>query len=196
MKFSIATTTITGIAPYSASRQHNDPSMEGESRDDYDARTWRSKLNIEDRDGKRTVVLPAHGIHQAIASAAKYSKKQIPGQGKATWTAKFTAGISIPENPSLDADPDAVQCVTISANADGIRGSGKRVPRRFPIIPQWEATFDVWILDPIITEDVFREMLTLAGMFVGVGRFRPEKGGINGRFKPKILWQDNRELAA
>jgi hypothetical protein len=197
VKFSIATVTITGIAPYSASRQHNDPALEGESKDDYDARTWRSKLNVEDRDGKPTVVIPAHGLHQAIAAAAKYSKKQIPGQGKATWTAKFLAGISIAENPSLNIDPSTVQSVTISANADGVRGSGKRVPRRFPIIPEWEATFDVWILDPIITEDVFREMLALAGMFVGIGRFRPEKGGINGRFKAsKIVWQDNRELAA
>jgi len=197
MKFSVATVTIAGIAPYSTSRQHNDPFLEGESHEAYDVRTWRSKLNVEDRAGSKTVVLPAHGIHQALMSGAKYSKKQIPGQGKATWTAKFTSGISITENPSLNIDPETVGVVTISANADGIRGSGRRVPRRFPIIPEWQATFDVWILDPIITEEVFREMLTLAGMFIGLGRFRPEKGGINGRFKiAQLVWADNRTLEA
>jgi hypothetical protein len=64
-------------------------------------------------------------------------------------------------------------------------------------MPKWSATFDVIILDPIISEDIFREMLTMAGMFIGVGRFRPEKGGTNGRFKiEEIKWQDNRQLAA
>jgi hypothetical protein len=34
-------------------------------------------------------------------------------------------------------------------------------------------------------------------MFIGLGRFRPEKGGTNGRFKIASLnWQDNRKLVA
>ncbi|MCX7373877.1 MAG: hypothetical protein NTW56_15820 [Alphaproteobacteria bacterium] len=171
--------------------------LEGESRDAYDARTWRSKLSVAERDGSPTVVMPAHGLHQCIAAAAKYSKRQIPGQGKATWTAKFTAGIMLADDPALNIDPATVGHVTISANADGIRGSGKRVPRRFPVIPAWEASFDIYILDPIITEDVFREMVEIAGMFIGIGRFRPQNGGTNGRFKIKSLaWADNRRLVA
>jgi len=197
MQASVATVTIRGITPLSQSRQHDDPKLDGERPDAYDTRTWRSKLNTAVREGKPTVVLPAHGIQQAIAAAAKYSKRQIPGQGKATWTAKFTAGIALLEDPALDIDPATVGSVLISANADGVRGSGKRVPRRFPIIAQWSATFDVIILDPIIDEKVFREMLELAGMFIGVGRFRPEKGGTNGRFSiVSVDWQDNRKLAA
>jgi hypothetical protein len=55
----------------------------------------------------------------------------------------------------------------------------------------------VFILDPIITEDVFREMVEIAGMFIGIGRFRPEKGGTNGRFRIKsLVWTDNRSLVA
>jgi hypothetical protein len=198
MDFTKATLTIESVSPLSQSRQHDEPKLEREGMDDYDARTWRSKLNIGERDGKRVVVLPAHGIQQCITAAAKYSKRQIPGQGKATWTAKFAAGIALLEDPALNnIDPDAVQCVTISANADGIRGSGKRVTRRFPIMPQWSATFDVHILDPIITEDVFREMVQIAGMFIGLGRFRPEKGGTNGRFRlSRLAWHDARRMVA
>jgi hypothetical protein len=34
-------------------------------------------------------------------------------------------------------------------------------------------------------------------MFIGIGRFRPEKGGSNGRFKiTRLQWQDNRSLVA
>lgn len=197
MHASIATVTLQGITPLSHSRQHDEPKLDGENHDAYDARTWRSKLNVATRDGKRTVIIPAHGMHQAIIAAAKYSKRQIPGQGKATWTAKFTAGIALLDDPALNIDPETVASVTISANADGIRGSGKRVLRRFPVIPEWQTTFDVYVLDPIITEAVFREMVEIAGMFVGIGRFRPEKGGTNGRFKIAALaWQDNRKLAA
>jgi hypothetical protein len=73
----------------------------------------------------------------------------------------------------------------------------QRVTRRFPIIPAWRASFDVYVLDPIITQDVFREMVEIAGMFIGIGRFRPEKGGTNGRFKIETLaWSDNRKLVA
>lgn len=193
----IAHVTISGITPLSHSRQHDEPKLDGESHEAYDKRTWRAKLNTAVRDGKPTIVIPAHGLHQAIAAAAKYSKRQIPGQGKATWTAKFTAGITLLEDPALNIDPATVDGVTISCNADGIRGSGKRVPRKFPIIPTWTASFDVLILDPIITREIFEEMLEMAGMFIGIGRFRPEKGGTNGRFKIDALgWEDNRQMAA
>jgi hypothetical protein len=190
--------TITGIAPMTQSRQHDEPKLEGESSGDYDIRTWRSKLNTEMRNGRQTIVIPAHGVQQCIASAAKYSKRQIPGQGKATWTAKFMAGIMMTENPALNIDPATIGNITISANADGVRGSGKRVPRRFPqILSGWETTFPIYILDPIITEDVFREMLELAGMFIGLGQFRPQNGGTNGRFKVSHLeWHDRRRKAA
>lgn len=198
MQVSVATLTITGISPYSQSRQHEEPMLQKEARDAYDLRTWRSKLTVANINGKQTVVIPAHGMHQAIASAAKYSKRQIPGQGKATWTKKFEAGIALLEDPSLGISPDDVGMVTISANANGIRGVGTRVPRRFPVIPiGWSSTFDIHILDAIITEDVFREMVEIAGMFVGIGRFRPENAGANGRFKITSLdWADNRKLAA
>lgn len=197
MNPSIATLTIEGITPYSQSRNHDEPKLQGEKHEDYDIRTWRSKLNTAERNGKTTVVLPAHGLMQCVAAAAKYSKRQIPGQGKATWTAKFQSGIALMEDPSLDLDPSSVQVVTISANADGVRGSGKRVLRRFPVMNEWRSTFDVYILDPIITEDVFREMFEIAGMFIGIGRFRPQNGGTNGRFKiASLRWEDNRSLAA
>ncbi len=197
MKPSFARVTIRGITQLSQSRQHDEPKIKGEGPDAYDQRTWRFKLNVEERDGKRTVVIPAHGMQQCIVAAAKYAKEKITGKGGQTWTQKFTSGIALIENIPLGIDPDTVTSITISANADGVRGSGKRVTRRFPVIPTWHAEFDVMILDPIITEDIFREMLEKAGMFIGLGRFRAEKGGTNGRFVVEaITWTDNREMAA
>lgn len=195
MNVSRALVTIRGLSPLSQSRNHGEPRIEGESLDDYDARTWRSKLNVGPAG---TIVIPAHGLHQAIAAAAKYSGRQIPGQGKKTWTAKFTTGIALFDDCDTAIAPAEAQMVTISANSDGVRGSGKRVTRRFPFLPPgWTASFEVMILDPIITETIFREMLELSGMFIGVGRFRPEKGGTNGRFAiDRLVWEDNRRAVA
>lgn len=194
MTHSIAQLTLFGISPYSQSRQHDEPLLDGERLNDYDVRTWRHKMNTVLRDGEQFVSIPAHGIHQSFAAAAKYSKRQIPGQGKATWTAKFTSGIALFEDPLVNVLAKDVGMIVISANADGVRGSGKRVPRRFPMVKSgWSTTFDVHILDPIITEPVFSEMVELAGMFIGIGRFRPEKGGTNGRFHlAKLSWSDGR----
>jgi len=69
--------------------------------------------------------------------------------------------------------------------------------RRFPIIPAWEARFDVHILDPIIVEGIFHEMLAIGGMFKGIGRYRPANRGTNGRFEiAELIWRENRRHAA
>ncbi|WP_420023730.1 hypothetical protein ACN9JG_06115 [Cereibacter azotoformans] len=195
MKISTATITITGTSPLSQSRQHLEDRLEGEGWDAYDLRTWRQKLNVSPSTG--TVVIPQHGMHQALIAGAKYTSKQIPGQGKKTWTAKFTTGIAILDEIDTGILPEDVGSIVISANADGVRGSGKRVPRKFPMIYDWSATFDVMILDPIITEAVFAEMMQVAGLFIGVGRFRPEKGGQNGRWRlDRLEWKDGIAAAA
>lgn len=193
MKASLATIRITGFSPYSQSRQHDEPALEGEGKEDYDKRTWRAKLRVSPKTG--TVTIPQHGFHQALMAACKYSGKQIPGQGKKTWTAKFTTGIAIIDEIDLGIRPEDTVCEVISCNADGVRGSGKRVPRRFPVMYEWGAEFTIYILDPIITDKIMQEMLDIAGMSIGLGRFRPEKGGSNGRFSGEILsWEDNRSL--
>lgn len=179
----IARLTLKSASPYTQSRKHDDehlPSEKGSAGADmYDERTWRSKLHVE----KGSIVIPAFAIKMALTDGAKYSKEQIPGQGKATWTAKFTSGIAIYDNPPLGLSPDAVRKITISANTDGQRGSGKRVPRRFPQIPEWQAVVEIEVLDPIITEDVLVRMANLAGKYIGIGQYRPQNGGTNGRFR-------------
>lgn len=196
MRTSIAKVTLTGTAPMTHSHMHDAPKLEGERPDDYDARTWRHKLNVN--ADKTSVVIPAFAVKDCLAQAARYSKQQIPGQGKATWTKKFEAGIAIMDNPDLNLDPASVNCVVVSVNADGVRGSGKRVLRRFPLVPAgWTTTFEVYILDPIIKESVFREMAEIAGTFIGLGQYRPQNGGTNGRFLlSRLDWQDNRQIAA
>lgn len=199
MNTSLATLTIQGIANMTHSHRHNAPRLEKEADDAYENRTWPLKLNTIPVNGRSTICLPAHGMHQCLAGGAKYSKLKIAGSARATWTAKFAAGIMLMGNCPLSPphnDPKAVDFVEIFAHVNGVRGSGKRVPRRFPVIPVgWTATFDVHILDGAITRGIFEEIVPYAGMFVGMGQFSPAHMGSNGRFiLTNLDWKDNREF--
>jgi hypothetical protein len=144
---------------------------------------------------KNALIIPAKAFHDTMIEAAQYSGKKI--SGNKTWTAKFASGIAMFENPDLGISPDEVQYIDIYAHVNGRPGSNARVMRRFPIIPIWECRFDVHILDPIITETIFREMLGIAGMFKGIGRYRPANRGTNGRFEvAELIWRADRQLVA
>jgi hypothetical protein len=196
LQTSIATVTLRGIGPYSQSRQHDAPMLEGESHDDYERRTWAEKLTCETIDGREVMVIPATALHQCFVAAAKYSKKKITGQRGATWTPKFQGGIAFMHNPVLGIAKRDVPSVVVSCNPQGIPGGRGRVKRYFPqIAPGWEVTFEIHILDPILTPEIVQEVIAIAGMFIGIGRWRAEKGGMNGRFQVAAFeWQDNRQF--
>lgn len=181
------TVTLESAAPYSQSRMHDAPKLDKETHDAYDRRTWREKATY---DTAGIVHIPAMGFKQSLDRAAKVLGEQIPGKGKNTYSKFFTSGVLCTGDVSLGVHKDEVASQTINANADGVRGSGKRVKRTFPVIPSWKSTAEFIILDDTITPDVFERTLTTAGQIVGVGRFRPENGGLNGRFKPvKFDWK-------
>ena len=177
---------ITGLSPYSSSRQHDTPKIDKERPDEYDQRTWREKLTTA-ADG--TVVIPAMAFKQALDKCAKTLSIQVPGKGKATFTKHFLSGCVCLQDVSLGIHKDKVAPITINAHADGVRGSGKRVKRTFPQIPSWHGVATFALLDDAITKDVFERVMRESGSFVGVGRFRPENGGLNGRYTiDKIIW--------
>lgn len=198
MEFSVATVTLKSVTPYSQSRQHGSPALKSEAKDAYEMRTWKEKAHVTDTN---TLGIPAMSFLQSVMEGAKYSKRQIPGQGKATWTAKFKSGLMIVDQ-LIDTGiaMDDVNHVDVMCDAKGMTGSAvsTRVLRRFPQVPAWNAKFDVWVMDPIITPDVFEEMVNIAGLFIGIGRWRPAmNGGMNGRFQiADLKWQDNRKFAA
>lgn len=173
------TLTLKSLAPYTQSRQHHTPKLEKEAADAYEARTWLEKTTTYPEGH---ICIPAMAFKQCFDRSAKMLGMQIPGRGKSTYTKHFTAGVIVPENLRLATKKDEVTKLTINANADGVRGSGKRVVRHFPQVPSWDGKLTVYILDETITPEVFEKHAREAGMLVGVGQHRPENGGSNGRF--------------
>ena len=201
MHVTTALVTLRSTSPYSQSRKHDTDKIEGEGPDAHEKRTWKERMHVRvfnrgKANERISVVMPAAGINQALASAAKFLNRKIEGQRNATWTKHFVAGVAVTKDIDLKIKPEECRCQSINAHANGVRGSGTRVTRYFPTFDEWEATFEVMVLDPLITESIFTEVLEAAGLFVGIGQHRPEQLGTNGRWEVvNVDWQDSRKRA-
>ncbi len=183
----IAQATLESLAPYSQSRFHNTPKIEKESSDAYDKRTWQGHLHTNEEGH---IVIPPTAFMRCVQDGAKYLSMPVPGKGKATYTKNFNSGVLVLEPLVLPIKARDCEFEDLFLNADGLRGSGKRVMRRMPVIHKWSGTVSFHVTDDTITEDVFLYTLEQSGQFRGIGRFRPQNGGFYGRFKvSKLVWE-------
>lgn len=187
----ICEVTLKSATPYSQSKMVDPelfPKKEKESHEDYDIRLWREKATYT---AAGEVCIPAMALKMAVDEAAKRLALSIPGRGKSTYTKFFVAGQICDADVPIGIMKDDLQPITIWANSDGVRGSGKRVRRRFPYIPQWEGKARFVILDNVIPNEIFEKALKESGRLIGIGRFRPEKGGMLGRFEvSSVNWTE------
>jgi len=187
----ICTVHIESITPYSASRKVDEdehPRLPKEKPDEYDKRVWREHCTVDKDD---TVCIPGMGLKMAVDEACKRLGLQVPGRGKTMYTKYFVSGQIVESDVPIGIKKDQLESISIWANADGVRGSGKRVRRYFPYIQEWRGVARFLILDDAIPADVFEKVVREAGQLIGVGRGRPEKGGMNGRFDvAKLVWNE------
>lgn len=184
----IATVRLKSISQLSWSRHHGVPKIEREPTDKYELRTWLERFHY---DNENHILIPAEAFKKCLANAARFLSESIPGRGKATYTKRFEAGIMVLEPMRLAQTRNEVKDECAFVPSDGRPGGGKRVLKHFPYIEAWEGTLKVHIFDPEITQEVFRRHLKAAGMFVGVGRFRPRQGGAYGRFEiVSVDWKE------
>ena len=179
-------------SPYSQSAQHETPKLDRESHDDYDERTWREKCTVN-KDGQ--VCIPAMAFKQGIDEAAQKLGQKVEGRRGATYKKFFTSGYfcnaDVPIANGKPLTKTDARKVIINANADGVRGSGKRVKRRFPEFDKFSGTAEFTIIDDILTRDTFEDHFRAFGQIVGIGRFRVGNGGRNGRLVAiSFEWQD------
>jgi hypothetical protein len=174
-----ATVKIKSASPYSQSRHYTTEKLNKESARDYEARTWRDRLHTTDGG---EVFIPPMSFKNCLSEAAKFLGIQIPGKGKSTYTKHFEAGVLVTDALHLGIQKEDVKGEWLFVPSDGVRGSGKRVDKCFPIIHEWGGTVTFYILDETVTREVFENHLRQAGAFIGVGRFRPRNNGFYGRF--------------
>jgi hypothetical protein len=181
---------IKSTTPYSQSKHHQTPKLEKESSADYEERTWRQRMHINE-DGY--VVIPPMSFKNCLSDAAKFLSMQIPSKGKSTYTKHFEAGVLVVDETVLDIKREDVEPEWLFVPSDGRRGGTTRVAKCFGKIHKWEATVKFIILDETITLSVFKKHLTEAGNLIGIGRFRPRNNGFYGRFKVVSVKEDEME---
>lgn len=175
---------LKSVSPYSQSRHYDVPKLEREIARDYEARTWRHRMHSTP-DGR--VFIPPTAFKNALSDAAKYLSIQIPGKGKSTYTKHIEAGVMVIDPLELQIKTADVDGEWLFVPSDGIRGSGKRVDKCFPVIPSWSGEIDVHVLDEIVTSDVLSNVFEAAGKLIGIGRFRPRNNGFYGRFAAELI---------
>jgi hypothetical protein len=182
-----ATVKLRGISPYSQSRAHFTEKKDKEGPNDYEERTWRERLHVNE---KGYVYIPPMAFKNSLSEIAKFLGTQIPGKGKSTYTKHFEAGVLVMEPSVLSVKKEDVPGEWLFVPASGVRGDGKRVRKCFPVIQKWDTEVVFNILDDTITPEVFEHHLREAGSFIGIGRFRPRNNGFYGRFavEGKIKW--------
>ena len=188
----IATCEIMGISPYSQSKHYSKemvPKLQGENDRDYESRTWRNRLHVND-DGK--IFIPPMAFKNCISDCAKFLSLPIPGKGKSTYTKNLQAGILVVEPIPLPIKRDDCESEVLFVPSDGRPGGGSRVEKCFPVIRTWGGHLQILVFDETVLNaydsaktTVLEHVLKQAGLFIGIGRFRPRNNGFYGRFEIK-----------
>lgn len=128
-------------------------------------------------DSEGRPAIPSTYIINAMKNAA--AEFQIKGRGKKTYKKLVGAGLiaiepdmiplNAPKGWKIDSRPVVVQKA--------------RIMRHRPLFPEWSAEFTIYYDEQQFTENIVKEILENAGAFVGIGDYRPERGGPFGRFK-------------
>jgi len=131
------------------------------------------KLYI-DMDGN--IYQPATHIERALIEAGK--KIRVKGKGKATYSKLFGSMITVPELdiPHKIPEYEILKALVVIPSTKG------RVMRYRPIFKKWKLEFNIDIEDEIDPNAV-KEALEIAGKYVGIGDWRPEKKGKYGKFQ-------------
>ena len=81
-----------------------------------------------------------------------------------------------------DGIPHKHQGVTVDARTVVIKATKGRIMRYRPKLPKWGLDFTCIVDVDTISIEVLKECFEIAGKYVGLGDFRPENGGMFGRF--------------
>lgn len=187
IRTAIAHISGTTGAPYSPSKYYQVDKIGRESHVDYEKRTWRNRMHVNEEG---LVYIPAMALKNTVQGAASFLGKKVPGRGAKTFAAFFKAALLVMDPVVLPFRAEDVPGEEFFVPSDGKAGGSTRVMKTFARIDGWKGIAKFYVADETITNDIFEEHLKTAGSFVGLGRFRPERGGFYGRFNvDKLLWE-------
>lgn len=188
------TATLQFLTPYSQSARFVEDELEGETKDAFDERTWRQHCTVN-KDGQ--ICVPSQGLKKMLDNAAAKLGDKIPGKRGSTFSKYFKSGVIVeadmPISNGTPCTKENATKIALWCDADG-KGGGTRVLRRFPVFHGAKGSATFTLVDDTIPNEIFERTLRYGGLAVGLGRFRPEMGGSNGRFRIESTKWENVKL--
>ena len=170
---------ITGISPLLMNRPSQldigDKSKDVKRETQSPIEIAESKLykNSEDK-----VYIPSTWLQGSLVNAGKQKKMMGKGSAKATYSK--VVGSSVEINPFeilLNSKWSVFSILAVNPTT-----KGRNILHR-PQFNKWEVEFEVTFEESQIEVHVMKELLEIAGKFVGIGDWRPEKKGRFGKFQ-------------
>lgn len=167
-------------------------------RAEVERKIWREKAYI--RPESDILYIPGENIHQCIVDGASYWGMPIPGRGKTQYTGVVKAGV-ICQDISLavldgtgnyvEAKKDDLVSFGRSVNGTPTKGKGSKVYRIRPSLESWKGTFLMTVMDARLTPQILRTIISYAGLYKGLGDWRPNHGRFDLETLEEILETEN-----
>jgi len=167
---------ITGITPLLMNKPEaygfDEQWVQKKASEDWEKEALK-KLYI---DSEGIIYQPATHIDRALIEAGK--KIKVKGQGKATYSKLFGSMASVDEFEIVHKkqEYEINKCLVVIPSTKG------RIMRYRPMFKNWALEFHISFEEEISAE-VIKEALEIAGKYVGIGDWRPEKKGKFGKFQ-------------
>jgi hypothetical protein len=167
---------IQGVSPL---LQHRFPEEEQASKTKKKSATSNDGMveNSLYRLPDGTIYEPSTHILGALKGAA--GRFQIKGRGKATYRNIIGGGAAVIEP---DAIPHIFQKWVVDSRPVVNPSTKGRVLRKRPCFNEWGLSFRLIVDEEEMPIETLKEIFDVAGRNVGIGDFRPAKGGPFGRF--------------
>lgn len=162
----------------SATRKAN--IVRGTPREEAEKVTYRAP------DG--TLYLPGAAIARLLREAGS-QHKQRGTRRSLKWV--VPSAVLVPQETITLHNGAPITDFEVDSRPVTIPSTKGRIMRHRPRLDEWEATFNLEIDDTILPVEVVHQLLTEGGTSLGLGDFRPEKGGPFGRFR--VIEWDERE---
>jgi hypothetical protein len=134
------------------------------------------------RDGDGNFCHPAEAFLRSMVRAVTGKKF-----GRVSAPSLIRGAVFLAESMVMLECPDGTPLTTFSIDRRSVVINKRaRVLRCRPVWPEWSLRLPLEINTALVSKENISDALALAGVTVGVGDFRPEKGGGFGRFQCEL----------
>jgi hypothetical protein len=136
---------------------------------------WKNKLHFRSDIG---VILPGINLQNNWMSGAQYWGAKIPGTVK-TYSDLFKSACVVDDMPLGITNLDDERLEQFGSHCTGNVSKGSRGGKVFkirPLVKSWGGSCVIHVFDDRLTDDVLQTAITFAGVYRGIGDWRPRFG--------------------